>query len=155
MSYYSRKLKLPFQDVLNKVTENLKQQGFGIITTIDVKDTFKQKLNMPFRNYKILGACNPQFAFKAITLESHMGVMLPCNVVVQEHENGEVEVSAINPLENIDRSFNTTHFAELAAEVGDKLCAAIDDLHRDVSVEHAEALPTGSAEVYTLPFNQT
>lgn len=86
MSYYSRKLKLPFQDVLNKVTENLKQQGFGIITTIDVKDTFKQKLNMPFRNYKILGACNPQFAFKAITLESHMGVMLPCNVVVQEHE---------------------------------------------------------------------
>lgn len=144
MAYYSRKLKIPFQDALHKVSENLKQQGFGVITTIDVQDTFKQKLNIPFRNYKILGACNPQFAYKAISLESHMGVMLPCNVVVQEHENGEVEVSAINPLENIDGSLNTTQLAELAIEVGNRLRAAIDDLHRDVSEAHAEALPTSS-----------
>lgn len=151
MAYYSRKIKLPFQDVLSKVSENLKQQGFGVITTIDVQDTFKQKLNVPFRNYKILGACNPQFAYKAISLESHMGVMLPCNIVVQEHENGEVEVSAINPLENIDRSLNTTQLADLATEVGNKLRAAIDDLHRDVREGHVEALPTGSATNSNVP----
>lgn len=143
MAYYSRKLRLPFQEVLSKVTDNLKQQGFGIITTIDVQETFKQKLNVAFRNYKILGACNPQFAYKAISLESHIGVMLPCNIVVQEHENGEVEVSAMNPLENIENALNTTQLAELATEVGNKLRAAIDDLHRDISEAHAEALPTG------------
>jgi uncharacterized protein (DUF302 family) len=142
MAYYSRKLKLPFQEVLSKITENLKQQGFGIITSIDVQDTIKQKLNIGFRNYKILGACNPQFAYKAISLESHIGVMLPCNVVVQEHENGEVEVSAVNPLGNIDKAFNTTQLVELATEVGNRLRVAIDDLHRDVSEVHIEALPT-------------
>lgn len=142
MAYYTRKLRLPFQDVLRKVTESLKEQGFGIITSIDVQDTFKQKLNIGFRNYKILGACNPKFAYNAISLESHMGVMLPCNVVVQEHENGEVEVSALNPLENIDKAFSTTQLVELATEVGNKLRAAIDDLHRDVPEAHIEALPT-------------
>lgn len=152
MAYYSRKLKIPFQDALNRVIENLKQQGFGIITTIDVQDTFKQKLNIGFRNYKILGACNPQFAYKAISLESHMGVMLPCNIVVQEHENGEVEVSAVNPLENISNAFNTTQLVELATEIGDKLRAAIDNLHREISVDHSEALPTeGAKESMTSP----
>jgi uncharacterized protein (DUF302 family) len=105
MAYYSRKLKMPFQEVINRVTQNLQLQGFGVITTIDVQDTFQKKLNINFRNYRILGACNPQFAYKAISLESHMGIMLPCNIVVQEHENGEVEVSAINPLENLDKTF--------------------------------------------------
>jgi uncharacterized protein (DUF302 family) len=143
MAHYSCKLRIPFQQALNKVTQNLQQQGFGIITTIDVQDTFKQKLNVNFRNYKILGACNPQFAYKAISLESHMGVMMPCNIVVQEHENGEVEVSAVNPLENIDRAFSTTQLVDLATEVGDKLRAALDDLHRDVPEARAEALPTG------------
>ena len=141
MAYYSRKLKIPFQVVLNKVIENLKQQGFGIITSIDVQDTFKQKLNVSFRNYKILGACNPQFAYKAISLESHMGIMLPCNVVVQEHENGEVEVTAMSPLENLGASFNTSQLVELAAEVGEKLRTAIDNLHRETPASHAEALP--------------
>jgi uncharacterized protein (DUF302 family) len=131
MPHYSCKLRIPFQQVLNKVTENLQQQGFGIITTIDVQETFKQKLNVNFRNYKILGACNPQFAYKAISLESHMGVMLPCNVVVQEHENGEVEVTAVNPLENMDNGSHTTQLVELATEVGNKLRLAIDDLHCD------------------------
>ncbi|MBA4055629.1 MAG: hypothetical protein C0490_13020 [Marivirga sp.] len=140
MAYYSRKLKIPFEDVLKKVIENLKQQGFGIITTIDVRDTFKQKLNISFRNYKILGACNPKYAYEAISLESHIGVMLPCNVVVQEHDNGEVEVSAINPLENIGKAFNTEQLQKLATEVGNKLRAAIDNLHCEISDEHGEAL---------------
>jgi uncharacterized protein (DUF302 family) len=141
MSYYSRKLTIPFQDVLNRVIENLEQQGFGIITTIDVQDTLKRKLNIGFRNYKILGACNPQVTYKAISLESHMGIVLPCNVVVQEHENGDVEVSATNPLENIGSAFNTTELVDLAKELGDKLRVAIDNLHRQISTEHVQALP--------------
>jgi uncharacterized protein (DUF302 family) len=152
MASYSCKLKIPFQDALDRVIENLKQQGFSIITTIDVQDTFKQKLNIGFRNYKILGACNPQFAYQAISLESHMGVMLPCNIVVQEHENGEVEVSALNPLENISNAFNTTQLMDLATEVGVKLRAVIDNLHRKISVDHSEALPTnGEREDMTSP----
>lgn len=143
MAYYSRKLKIPFQDVLDKVVLNLQHQGFGVVTTIDIKDTFKRKLNIGFRNYKILGVCNPEFAYKAISLESHMGVMLPCNVVVQEHENDEVEISAINPLENIKTPFNTSQLLGLATSVGDKLRAAIDNIHREIPVDHTEALPTG------------
>ena len=141
MPYYSRKLTLPFQDVLEKVTKNLQQQGFGIITTIDMKDTFKQKLNVDFRNYKILGACNPQFAYKAISLESHVGIMLPCNVVIQEHENGEVEVTAVNPLEAMDKGMRTPLLNDLAQEVENRLRTAIDDLHRQTPEPHNEALP--------------
>ena len=141
MAYYSRKLKMPFRDVLEKITENLEHQGFGVITTIDVQDTFKRKLNVGFRNYKILGACNPLFAYKAISLESHMGVLLPCNIVIQEHENGEVEISAINPLENLDTTLNTTQLADLAAEVGVRLRAAVDYIQRRPPNVHIEALP--------------
>jgi uncharacterized protein (DUF302 family) len=142
MAYYSRKLKLPFQEVLTKVTQNLQLQGFGVITTVDLQDTFQKKLNIRFRNYRILGACNPNFAYKAISLESHMGVMLPCNIVIQEHENGEVEVSAINPLENLDKTFNTTSLTDLATEIGIRLRAAVDYIHREPPKLAAHALPT-------------
>jgi uncharacterized protein (DUF302 family) len=140
--YYSRKVKMPFQDALDKITTCLQRQGFGIITTIDLTDTFKQKLNVAFRNYKILGACNPQFAYNAVSLESHMGVMLPCNVAIQEHENGEVEISAINPLDNIDKALKSTQLAGLATEVGNRLRAALDDIEHDPSEKHVDALPT-------------
>ena len=141
MAYYSRTLKMPFQQVLNKVTENLEHQGFGVITTIDVQDTFQKKLKVGFRKYKILGACNPQLAYKAISLESHMGIMLPCNVVVQEHENGEVEVSAINPLENLDRTLNSTQLTQLATEIGVRLRAAVDYIQREPPKILSDALP--------------
>jgi len=144
MRYYSRKMNLPFQEVLARVTRNLQAQGFGVITTIDVKDTFKQKLDVNFRNYKILGACNPQFAYQAISLESHLGTMMPCNVVVQEHENGLVEISAANPLENIDPALHTVPIQNLAQEASKRLRAAIDDLQRDESETHEEALPSGN-----------
>jgi len=140
MAYYSRKLKMPFQEVLEKITQNLEHQGFGVVTTIDVQDTFKKKLNVGFRNYKILGACNPLFAYKAISLESHMGVMLPCNIVIQEHDNGEVEVFAINPLENLDKTFNTTPLEDLAREIGVRLRAAVDYVYRRPIIVHEEAL---------------
>lgn len=142
MSYYSRKLKLPFAQVVARVIHNLKEQGFGIVTTIDMQDTFLQKLNVNFRQYKVLGACNPQFAYKAITVESHVGVILPCNVIVQEHENGEVEVTAINPRENIERVFSASPLSGLADEAGAHLRIAIDNLHREVPEIREEALPT-------------
>jgi uncharacterized protein (DUF302 family) len=142
MSYhYSIKTKIPYEEALQKVSDSLKVQGFGIITSIDVKDTLKQKLHVDFRRYKILGACNPEFAYKAISLDSHIGVMLPCNVIVQEHENGEVEISAITPLQTLDlQSF--PHLKELASEIGQRLRAAVDDLHTDhFRKDHNEALP--------------
>ena len=132
---------MSFQEVLDKITKNLEHQGFGVITTIDFQETFKRKLNIRFRNYKMLGACNPLFAYKAISLESHMGVMIPCNIVIQEHENGEVEVSAINPLENLDKTFNTTQLVDLATEIGVRLRAAIDYIHREEPKIHRDALP--------------
>lgn len=140
--YYSRKLKIPFDEAVQKITENLQQQGFGIITNIDLKSTLKQKLNVDFRKYKILGACNPEFAYKAVSLESHLGLMLPCNVVIQEHENNEVEVSAISPLETIDRAVGTPQLTDIAHEVSNRLRMAVDNLHRDKPERtHVEALP--------------
>jgi uncharacterized protein (DUF302 family) len=100
--YFVKETTLDFDAAVEKVTGLLKEQGFGIITQIDVKETFKQKINEDFRKYKILGACNPTFAFKAIGNEPLIGLLLPCNVVVQEKEGGMVEVSAINPKVNLE-----------------------------------------------------
>jgi len=134
MTYYSRTLNIPFEDAVSNITRNLKQHGFGVITSIDLQDAFRQKLNLGFRKYCILGACNPQFAYKAISLESHAGIMLSCHVIVQERENGSVEVSAVNPLDNIDANLNTVQLEGLATEVGEQLRAAVDELQ-------IEALP--------------
>ncbi len=101
MDYYIS-TNLPQQDfdsVIDKVTEELKKYGFGILTTIDVQQTFSEKIGVDFRKYKILGACNPHFAHKALVNEDKIGVLLPCNVVVQQHDNGTVEVAAMNPRE--------------------------------------------------------
>lgn len=100
--YFVKETTLDFDAAVEKVTGLLKEQGFGIITQIDVKETFKQKINEDFRKYKILGACNPSFAFKAINSEPLIGLLLPCNVVVQEKTGGMVEVSAINPKVNLE-----------------------------------------------------
>jgi uncharacterized protein (DUF302 family) len=100
MTYHlSKKLSVPFARAVTDVTEELKKEGFGIITSIDLKETFKKKINIDFRNYVILGACNPRYAYEALLEEDKVGVFLPCNVVVQEHENGEVELSIVNPEE--------------------------------------------------------
>jgi uncharacterized protein (DUF302 family) len=103
MSYYFSKITpLSFNDAIDRVTELLKEQGFGIITQIDVTETFKKKLDVDFRNYRILGACNPTFAHEVLLKEPQVGLLLPCNVVVQELENGKVEVSAINAKINME-----------------------------------------------------
>ncbi|MBK7211782.1 MAG: DUF302 domain-containing protein [Bacteroidales bacterium] len=96
-AYFSKLMTTGFEETIQIVTEILKEQGFGIITEIDVKETFKKKIDVNFRPYKILGACNPNFAFKALSKDDKVGIMLPCNVIVQQHENGEVEVMIVNP----------------------------------------------------------
>jgi uncharacterized protein (DUF302 family) len=132
MIFYSRKLKIPFDDVVGKVTVSLQRQGFAIMTNIDVQDTFLKSLNIGFRRYKILGACNPQFAYKVIKLESHAGIMLPCNIVIQEHENGEVEISALNPLEFVTMREQTEEMRSLCQEIGIRLRAGIDFIYREM-----------------------
>jgi uncharacterized protein (DUF302 family) len=99
MSYYfSKTLDLPFDDAIVRVTEELKKEGFGVLTDIDVRATMKKKLDVDFRNYRILGACNPPFAHQALLAEDKIGTMLPCNVIVQELAAGVVEVAAIDPV---------------------------------------------------------
>ena len=99
MSYYFAKtLSIGFEDAVRRITGILKQEGFGIITEIDVKDTFKKKIDVEFRNYRILGACNPALAHEALQIEDKVGTMLPCNVVVQDIGGGQTEVAAIDPV---------------------------------------------------------
>jgi uncharacterized protein (DUF302 family) len=143
MYYYSRKLQIPFEEAVQRITKTLQQQGFGVLTNIDLKETLRQKLNVEFRKYTILGACNPEFAYKAVSLESHIGLMLPCNIVIQEHQNNEVEVSAISPLETIDKANTTAQLLDIAHEVNNRLRTAVDDLQREnPGPQHIEALPT-------------
>lgn len=115
----NKKTNLSFGETVAKVSDELKKEGFGIITEIDLKDKFREKLDIDFRNYKILGACNPKLAHEAIQLENKIGVMLPCNVVVQEHDGG-VEISAVNPLQSIG-AIDNPRLEKLATEVSKKL----------------------------------
>jgi uncharacterized protein (DUF302 family) len=129
MSYYFNKtLNLSFDKAIATVTEELKKDGFGILTEIDVKATLKKKLDVEFRNYRILGACNPPFAYKALQAEDKIGVMLPCNVIVQEISAGKVEVSAIDPLASMQAVENPALKA-IAAEISGKLKAVIERVH--------------------------
>ena len=128
MSYHiSRTVGLSYGDAVEKVSAELKNEGFGVLTEIDVKATMKKKMGADFRPYVILGACNPQFAHRALGLEDKIGVLLPCNVVVQEHEDGRVEVSAMDPglmLQVIDKP----ELREVALEVQKKMKKVIDQL---------------------------
>ena len=128
MSYETSKtVNSNFEETIKNVTSELNNEGFGIITEIDLKSKFKEKLNKDFRNYKILGACNPKLAYDAVQKEDRIGVMLPCNVVVQEHEDGKVEVSAINPLQSIGVVGNN-ELDPLANEVGEKLRSVLEKI---------------------------
>ena len=99
MSYYFTKTVTDnFDAAIASITAELKKEGFGILTDIDIQATMKKKLDVDFKKYRILGACNPDFAYQALLAEDKIGTMLPCNVIVQEHENGQVEVSAVDPV---------------------------------------------------------
>jgi uncharacterized protein (DUF302 family) len=125
MSYYLGKvLALGFDESVRRVTEALKREGFGIITEIDVKATLKNKINVEFRPYRILGACNPALAYEALQLEDKVGTMLPCNVVVQELAPGRVEVAAVDPVASM-MAIDNPLLLEKAAFVRAKLEGAI------------------------------
>ncbi len=104
--FYSKNVDLSYDQAIIRVTELLKEEGFGVLTEIDVKETLKKKLDVDFKKYKILGACNPNFAHKDLLAEDKIGVMLPCNVIVEEHEDGTVEVSAVNPVASMQAVAN-------------------------------------------------
>jgi len=121
MSYYiTTTFNGSFEDAIQKVTEELKEEGFGVLTEIDVKETLKKKLDVDFKKYKILGACNPNFAHKALSVEDKIGAMLPCNIIVEEHEDGSVEISAVDPVSSM-QSVDNDKLKPIAAEVRDRL----------------------------------
>ena len=128
MSYYFAKtLKLGFDEAVRRTTESLKTQGFGIISDIDVRDTLKKKTNVDFRNYRILGACNPALAHEALQLEDKVGTMLPCNVIVQDIGEGRTEVAAIDPVASM-QAIDNPKLKLAAAAVQAKLRTAIASL---------------------------
>jgi uncharacterized protein (DUF302 family) len=124
--YFSKTIDLDFDGAIIKVTEELKKEGFGILTDIDVKATLKKKLDVDFHKYRILGACNPPFAYQALQAEDKIGTMLPCNVIVQERD-GKTEVSAIDPLASMQAVKNEA-LAGIAQEVRLKLRTVIEKL---------------------------
>ncbi|MFL3664045.1 MAG: DUF302 domain-containing protein [Flavobacteriales bacterium] len=128
MSYYYTKITdYGFDEAIEKVTEELQKEGFGVLTEIDVTATFKKKINVDFRPYRILGACNPHFAHQAIQAEEKIGTMLPCNVIVQQLDNGKVEVSAVNPMASMMAVKNDA-LEDIASQVSNKLENVIKQL---------------------------
>ena len=128
MSYtISRKTSGDFDSVVARVKDALKTEGFGVLTEIDVAATLKAKIDKDFRPYRILGACNPGYAYQALNAEAHIGVMLPCNVIVQRYDDGAVEVSSIDPATAMETVGNP-----VLAEVADKVRAALERVIKSV-----------------------
>jgi len=125
--HFSTMLKSGFDDAISRVTDALKSEGFGILTEIDVGETLKKKLGVEFRRYRILGACNPGFAYKALQAEDKIGTMLPCNVVVQQRDDGMVEVSAVDPVASMAAIHNPA-LGTIAGEVQSRLKRVIASL---------------------------
>jgi len=128
MSYYfSTTLEMPFDEAIAHVTEALKGEGFGVLTEIDVKATLKKKLDVDFRNYRILGACNPPFAYRALQEEDKIGTMLPCSVIVQEVDKGVIEVAAIDPVTSMQAVDNPA-LGDIAVQVQARLEKVVESL---------------------------
>lgn len=125
--HFSKTPPLDFQTAVDKVTADLKTQGFGILTQIDVQQTLKAKLGVDIQPYLILGACNPSFAYQALQAENKIGTMLPCNVIVQRHGDGSVEVSAVDPVASMAAVVNP-QLAQIAQEVRSRLKLVIESL---------------------------
>ena len=128
MSYYlSKLLAVSFDEAVTRAIEALKKEGFGILTEIDVSATLKKKINVDFPNYRILGACNPVLAYEALMLENKVGTMLPCNVVVRDAGNGQIEVAAIDPVASM-QAIENPPLKQAAAQVRVKLEKVIAEL---------------------------
>ena len=124
---FSKTIDMTFDEAISSVKQELQREGFGVLTEIDVKETLKQKLNVDFQRYTILGACNPSFAYEALQLENEVGVMLPCNVIVQEHAGGGVRISAVDPVASM-QAIDNPKLKEIADQVRDRLKSVIDAL---------------------------
>lgn len=128
MKYYIEKTtEYGFDEAIEKVTEELKKEGFGVLTEIDVQATLKKKLDVDFKKYQILGACNPPFAHKALKAENKIGAMLPCNVIVQELDNGKTEVAAVDPMASM-LAVENDKLGEIANEIRAKLEKVIENV---------------------------
>lgn len=129
MNYYFKTTlrDVSFEEAINKTINALKKEGFGVLTEIDLKATLKKKLDVDFYNYRILGACNPSFAYKALQVEDKVGTMLPCNVIVQEKEPGSIEVSAVDPLASMV-SVDNDFLGNIAIEVQEKLKRVVESI---------------------------
>jgi uncharacterized protein (DUF302 family) len=125
--YFNAIIEGNFEDIIQKTCEALKKEGFGILTDIDVKATLKKKLDVDFRKYRILGACNPPYAYKALQSEDKIGTMLPCNVIVQQIDNKKIEVAAIDPIASM-RSIDNPNLGVVAKEVQEKLKKVIHQI---------------------------
>jgi len=130
MKYYFNKVlkHKGFDEAIAQVTSVLSTEGFGVLTEIDVKETLKKKIDVDIRKYTILGACNPHFAYQALRSEDKIGAFLPCNVIVQEHQNGDIEVSAVDPIASMT-SVDNPALAGIASEVQLKLRKVIENLN--------------------------
>lgn len=125
--YFNRIVGHDFDTAIVRVTEELQKEGFGILTDIDVQAAMQKKLGKDFRKYRILGACNPPFAFQALQAEDKIGTMLPCNVIVQEHADGRVEVAAVDPIASM-QAIDNPQLGEIAVQVQAKLKKVIEAL---------------------------
>ena len=128
MSYhFSRVVNLGFDDAIAAVTASLQQNGFGVLTEIDVKATLKKKLDVDFRPYRILGACNPKMAYQALQAEDKIGTMLPCNVIVQQRADGKMEISAVDPIASMQAIENPA-LGQIATQVQAMLKKVVEDV---------------------------
>ena len=128
--YYSKIVSSSFEETLENVAELLQNEGFGIITEVDIQKTLKTKLNVDFNRYKILGACNPSLAYNALSLENKIGAMLPCNIIVQQLSDNKIEVAAINPIVSM-QSVKNKDLMNLAETVSQKLRNVINNLNNE------------------------
>lgn len=125
--YFAKTIRSTFEEATQQVTERLKEEGFGIITQMDVKQTLKTKIGVDFRDYRILGACNPQLAYEALQIEDKVGTMLPCNVIVQDLGGGQTEIAAIDPVASMT-AIDNPQLKQAAEQVQQKLRTVIETL---------------------------
>jgi len=125
--YFNKTVKGNFEDLIDKVSKELEKEGFGVLTDIDLKATFKKKLDVDFQNYRILGACNAPYAHKALSAEDKVGTMLPCNVIVQQLKDDSIEIAAVNPLASM-QAIDNPGLKEIADEITEKLKKVISNI---------------------------
>jgi uncharacterized protein (DUF302 family) len=125
--YFSKAINCSFEEAISKTIDELQKEGFGILSEIDVQQALKKKLNIDFKKYKILGACNPPYAYQALQMEEKIGTMLPCNVIVLENDQGQVEIAAVDPIASM-QAIKNPHLLKVAKQVQAKLKKVIDSL---------------------------